>query len=94
MKDLPEGVEIDLNYFFTSDTAGVSVTVEMKGRGKLPDEADFAGALSPETRAKQLLPSFATDWRPMTPREIKDYKAEQEAERRAMREAGYEEDEQ
>lgn len=89
--ECPEGVEVDVNYYFTSPSTGVDVTVGLKGLEAFSgfDHPRYASA----DIAKTMLPQgMATDWRVMTRQEIKDYKAEQNREARDMRERGYDDE--
>lgn len=68
----PEGVEIGLSFYFTSEETGLEVVGNMSG---LPALTSFDGQADAAKLAEHFgLNSFADDWRLMTRAEIADYK--------------------
>lgn len=76
MKALPEGVEIDLSYYFISPSKGVNVVVVLKGFQWLPD-FDNDPALAVKVQQTRLPDHLADDWRLMTAQEVRSHKAEE-----------------
>lgn len=74
----PEGVELDLICYLTSDKTGLNVKISVKGLPAITSFKTVADAASLATA--QGLTKFADDWRMMTRAEIKTYKEEEDQE--------------
>lgn len=68
----PEGIEIDILVYLTSDETGIDVVGRIGGMTALPE---FTGNASPDGLVKALGPhTLANDWRLMSREEIANYK--------------------
>jgi len=68
----PEGVEIDLAFYLTSDATGLEMVARIGG---LPALTTFDGKTDANALAEKLsIQSLANDWRLMSRAEIADYK--------------------
>lgn len=65
---LPEGVELSLTCYFTSDETGLNIALSLYGiTAPIPMPIDV-------DKLRSQLPDLASDWRVMTREEFKAYK--------------------
>ena len=73
MIPLPEGMEVSVLVYFTSDKEDVDIVVTLSGMKAFPSER-----LTPDAGLfMKQLPDFTDDWRLMTSQEISEYKAKE-----------------
>jgi hypothetical protein len=77
--NLPDGVEMGLDFYVVSDEAGVEAVFSVKGLPKYPDwsitpEIEPLAILMALGQPIEPLRALADDWRMMTRSEVYDYK--------------------
>jgi hypothetical protein len=72
MKSLPEGCEITLSVYGTSDETGLNIVVSLKGMKTYVEGPIDTGAM-----LRVMPQDVATDWRVMTRAEIIEYKEDE-----------------
>jgi hypothetical protein len=75
---VPDGIEIDLIMYLTSDSTGANVRYALRGMRALTPFLDKPDASVLATQAGLI--SMATDWRMMTINEIEEYKLDEDEE--------------
>lgn len=78
---LPEGVEVELKFYLTSDKLDANVVIRLGGMTSFADSwADVVVDVNKIATAN-MLDKLADDWRVMSREEIAQYKKDEEAEK-------------